>query len=93
MLNKMGKEHDQLNISCDSRAKIQSEIMGGRTKTSIIATISPHHKDLKETLSTLNFAQRAKNIQNKPEINHLLKTVPQQYTKELRQKHKMISYF
>ena len=43
--------------------------MGGRTKTSIIATISPASINLEETLSTLDYAHRAKNIQNKPELN------------------------
>jgi kinesin family member 11 len=73
--------------------------LGGRTKTlaktSIIATISPDHKDLKETLSTLQFATRAKNIENKPEINQRIpkKNVPQQYTKELKKRDEMIAYF
>lgn len=52
--------------------RILQESLGGRTKTSIIATISPGHKDLEETLSTLEYAHRAKNIQNKPEINQKL---------------------
>ena len=43
--------------------------MGGRTKTSIIATISPASINLEETLSTLDYAHRAKNIKNKPEVN------------------------
>lgn len=43
--------------------------MGGRTQTSIIATISPAACNLEETLSTLDYANRAKNILNKPEVN------------------------
>lgn len=59
--------------------------LGGRTKTSIIATISPGHKDIEETLSTLEYAHRAKNIQNKPEVNQKLtkKTVLKEYTEEI----------
>lgn len=43
--------------------------LGGRTKTCIIATISPARSNLEETLSTLDYALRAKSIKNKPEIN------------------------
>lgn len=65
--------------------RLLQESLGGRTKTSIIATISPGHKDLEETLSTLDYAHRAKNIQNKPEINQRLtkKTVLKEYTEEI----------
>lgn len=65
--------------------RILQESLGGKTKTSIIATISPGHKDIEETLSTLDYAHRAKNIQNKPEINQRLtkKTVLKEYTEEI----------
>lgn len=65
--------------------RLLQESLGGRTKTSIIATISPGHKDLEETLSTLDYAHRAKNIQNKPEINQRLtkKAVLKEYTEEI----------
>lgn len=46
--------------------------MGGRTKTSIIATISPAQCNSEETMSTLDYAHRAKNITNRPEINQKL---------------------
>ncbi|XP_062135052.1 kinesin-like protein Klp61F [Drosophila sulfurigaster albostrigata] len=65
--------------------RLLQESLGGRTKTSIIATISPGHKDIEETLSTLEYAHRAKNIQNKPEVNQKLtkKTVLKEYTDEI----------
>ncbi|XP_030375207.1 kinesin-like protein Klp61F [Scaptodrosophila lebanonensis] len=65
--------------------RLLQESLGGRTKTSIIATISPGHKDIEETLSTLEYAHRAKNIQNKPEVNQKLtkKTVLKEYTEEI----------
>ena len=46
--------------------------MGGRTKTSIIATISPATINVEETLSTLDYAYRARNITNRPEVNQKL---------------------
>lgn len=45
------------------------ELSGGKTKTCIIAAISPERCNIEETMSTLDYAHRAKNIRNKPEIN------------------------
>lgn len=52
--------------------RILQDSLGGRTRTSIIATISPASLNLEETLSTLEYAHRAKNILNKPEVNQKL---------------------
>lgn len=49
--------------------RLLRDSLGGKTKTCIIATISPSVLCLEETLSTLDYAHRAKNIKNKPEIN------------------------
>uniref|UniRef100_A0A2K6GX80 Kinesin motor domain-containing protein n=1 Tax=Propithecus coquereli TaxID=379532 RepID=A0A2K6GX80_PROCO len=43
--------------------------LGGNSKTIMIATISPADVNYGETLSTLRYANRAKNIINKPTIN------------------------
>ncbi|NXY47149.1 KIF11 protein, partial [Ceuthmochares aereus] len=65
--------------------RILQDSLGGRTKTSIIATISPAHINLEETLSTLEYAHRAKNIMNKPEVNQKLtkKALIKEYTEEI----------
>ncbi|CAK9300338.1 unnamed protein product [Gordionus sp. m RMFG-2023] len=65
--------------------RILQDSLGGRTKTSIIATISPASINLEETLSTLDYAHRAKNITNRPEINQKLskKALLKEYTEEL----------
>ncbi|NXX90785.1 KIF11 protein, partial [Centropus bengalensis] len=65
--------------------RILQDSLGGRTKTSIIATISPASINLEETLSTLEYAHRAKNIMNKPEINQKLtkKALIKEYTEEI----------
>ncbi|KAK1427153.1 hypothetical protein QVD17_15836 [Tagetes erecta] len=52
--------------------RLLRDSLGGKTKTCIIATISPSIHSLEETLSTLDYAHRAKNIKNKPEINQKL---------------------
>lgn len=49
--------------------RLLRDSLGGKTKTCIIATISPSIHCLEETLSTLDYAHRAKNIKNKPEVN------------------------
>ena len=64
-----------LNCLCCRESKltrILQDSLGGRTKTSIIATISPAQCNLDETLSTLDYAHRAKNITNRPEVNQKL---------------------
>lgn len=65
--------------------RLLQDALGGRTKTSVIATISPASINLEETLSTLDYAHRAKNIQNKPEVNQKLnkKELIGEYTVEI----------
>uniref|UniRef100_F7FGI6 Kinesin-like protein n=1 Tax=Monodelphis domestica TaxID=13616 RepID=F7FGI6_MONDO len=65
--------------------RILQDSLGGRTKTSIIATVSPASVNLEETLSTLEYAHRAKNIMNKPEVNQKLtkRALIKEYTEEI----------
>lgn len=50
--------------------------MGGNSRTTLIITASPSPYNEVETLSTLRFGVRAKNIKNKPKINREY-TVPE----------------
>lgn len=52
--------------------RLLQDSLGGRTKTCIIATISPARSNLEETISTLDYAFRAKNIRNKPQTKALI---------------------
>jgi len=65
--------------------RLLQDSLGGRTKTSIIATISSASGNFDETLSTLDYACRAKNITNYPKINEVLcrKAMLKEYTKEV----------
>ncbi len=45
--------------------------LGGNTKTVMIANVGPADWNYDETMSTLRYANRAKNIQNKPRINEV----------------------
>ncbi|VFQ83990.1 unnamed protein product [Cuscuta campestris] len=54
----------------DSRLTfLLQDSLGGNSKTTIIANISPSSCSANETLSTLKFAQRAKLIQNNAKVN------------------------
>jgi kinesin family protein 11 len=65
--------------------RLLQDSLGGRTKTCIIATLSPAKSNLEETISTLDYAFRAKNIRNKPQVNQLLskKTLLREFTTEI----------
>ena len=49
--------------------RLLQESLGGNAKTSLIVTISPSSYNTEETLSSLNFGQRAMKVKNKPIIN------------------------
>ncbi|KAL7038485.1 hypothetical protein ACKWTF_009587 [Chironomus riparius] len=49
--------------------RLLQDSLGGNTKTLMVACISPADYNYEETLSTLRYASRAKNIKNKPKIN------------------------
>lgn len=49
--------------------RILEDSLGGNSYTSFIATVSPAHESFSETLSTLKFASRAKNIKNVIRLN------------------------
>lgn len=49
--------------------RLLQDSLGGSTKTCLIATISPSSASLEETMSTLDYAARAKCIENRPEVN------------------------
>jgi kinesin family protein 11 len=65
--------------------RLLQDSLGGRTLTSIIATVSPAMANLEETLSTLDYASRAKTIVNRPEANQKLTKVAliKEYTDEI----------
>merc|ERR1711931_217782 len=49
--------------------RLLQDSLGGNTKTMMVACLSPADNNYDETLSTLRYANRAKNIKNKPKIN------------------------
>ena len=49
--------------------RMLTESLGGNSKTCLIVTCSPHPYNENETLSTLRFGARTRNIKNKPKVN------------------------
>ncbi|KAK9285875.1 hypothetical protein L1049_025076 [Liquidambar formosana] len=54
--------------------RLLQDSLGGNSKTVMIACISPADINTEETLNTLKYANRARNIQNKPVVNRDLIT-------------------
>ncbi|XP_052902902.1 osmotic avoidance abnormal protein 3 [Anopheles moucheti] len=64
--------------------RLLQDSLGGNTKTLMIACISPAGYNYDETLSTLRYASRAKNIANKPRVNEDPKdTMLREYQQEI----------
>ncbi|KAI9785564.1 MAG: kinesin motor protein cin8 [Peltula sp. TS41687] len=65
--------------------RLLQDSLGGHTKTCIIATVSSAKSNLEETISTLDYAFRAKNIRNKPQVNQMVskKTLLHDFTMEI----------
>ena len=62
--------------------RLLQDSLGGRTKTSIIATVSPASINMEETLSTLDYAHRAKDIRNRPEVNQKISVTTRMAVRE-----------
>ena len=66
--------------------------LGGNTKTLMVACVSPADNNYDETLSTLRYANRAKNIKNKPKINEDPKdALLREYQEEIKKLKEMLS--
>eukprot|EP01062_Namystynia_karyoxenos_P046511 TRINITY_DN3488_c2_g1_i1.p1 TRINITY_DN3488_c2_g1~~TRINITY_DN3488_c2_g1_i1.p1 ORF type:complete len:1108 (+),score=497.38 TRINITY_DN3488_c2_g1_i1:90-3326(+) len=67
--------------------RILEDSLGGNCKTTMIATISPALESYTESLSTLKYANRAKNIKNDAVVNEDLdqRALIRRYERELRE--------
>lgn len=65
-----GKEPKHIPYRESKLTRLLQGSIGGRTKTALIATISPAKINANETISTLNYASKAKNIRNLPQSIH-----------------------
>ena len=72
--------------------RLLQDSLGGNTKTLMIACLSPADNNYDETLSTLRYANRAKNIKNKPKVNEDPKdALLREYQEEIKRLKSMIS--
>lgn len=72
--------------------RLLSDSLGGNTKTLMIAAISPADNNYDETLTTLRYANRAKNIKNKAKINEDPKdALLREYQEEIKKLKAMLS--
>uniref|UniRef100_A0A183EWL1 Kinesin motor domain-containing protein n=1 Tax=Gongylonema pulchrum TaxID=637853 RepID=A0A183EWL1_9BILA len=71
--------------------RLLQDSLGGNMKTIMLACISPSDNNYDETLSTLRYANRAKNIKNKPRINEDPKdALLREYQEEIQRLKSMI---
>ena len=49
--------------------RILQDSLGGNSRTSMIACVSPAEFNFEETFNTLKYASRARNIKNAPKVN------------------------
>ena len=65
--DKKAKEHIPYRDS--KLTRILQDSLGGNSRTTMIACVSPAESNLEESLSTVKYASRARNIKNKPVVN------------------------
>ncbi|KAJ1959103.1 Kinesin- motor protein, partial [Dipsacomyces acuminosporus] len=69
VINALVEKHSHVPYRDSKLTRILKDSLGGRTRTCLIATISPAKANVEETLKTLDYANQAKSIRNKPEAN------------------------
>ena len=69
MLALSDKKRDHIPYRQAKLTNYLRDSLGGNCKTVMIANIGPADYNYDETMNTLRYASRAKNIQNKPRIN------------------------
>ncbi|MBW0477866.1 hypothetical protein O181_017581 [Austropuccinia psidii MF-1] len=70
VINALVEKNSHVPYRESKLTRLLQDSLGGKTKTCIIATVSPSRWNLEETLSTLDYALRAKSIKNRPELNN-----------------------
>ena len=85
VINALGERSQHVPYRESKLTRLLQDSLGGRTKTCIIATVSPAKVNIEETISTLDYASKAKSIHNKPQINQMMskKTLIKEYVHEI----------
>ena len=67
--SKARSEHACTATHAPQLTRILQDSLGGNSRTVMVACISPADRDMLETLNTLKYANRARNIKNKVVVN------------------------
>ncbi|KAL3235263.1 Kinesin-like protein CIN8 [Nakaseomyces bracarensis] len=68
VINSLADKSEHIPFRESKLTRLLQDSLGGNTKTALIATISPAKATSEETCSTLEYASKAKNIKNKPQL-------------------------
>jgi hypothetical protein len=81
------EQHKYVPYRDSKLTRMLGDSLGGNCKTTMMAMISPAFEAMQETISTLTFANRAKNIKNEARVNEDLdqKSLLRKYERELKQ--------
>ena len=64
-----GKTGGHIPYRDSKLTRLLQDSLGGNTKTVMVTNVGPADWNYDETMSTLRYASRAKNIKNKPRVN------------------------
>ena len=66
VINALCEKHNHVPYRDSKLTRLLQDSLGGNSKTMMLACVSPGDADLEETLNTLKYANRARQIRNKP---------------------------
>lgn len=72
VINALADKSGHIPFRESKLTRLLQDSLGGNTKTALIATISPAKVTSEETCSTLEYASKAKNIKNKPQLGSFI---------------------
>lgn len=68
-LGDVGKKATHVPYRDSKLTRLLQDSLGGNSRTVMLACVSPSEDDLSETVNTLKYAHRAKNIRNRVQVN------------------------
>lgn len=79
------EKHGHVPYRSSKLTRLLQESLGGKNKTCIIATVTAGSSSTEETMSTLDYAHRAKSIKNRPTVNQMISkhALLKDYTEEI----------
>ncbi|SCU80965.1 LADA_0B10484g1_1 [Lachancea dasiensis] len=72
VINSLADKSAHIPFRESKLTRLLQDSLGGNTKTALIATISPAKINSEETSSTLEYASKAKNIKNRPQVGSFI---------------------